>query len=210
MVPTKFDPSAKFTLKESFSIVPWTSPTPKSDISIVKDIPDTEIFASPGSPKSQRSTRLVATSIGLVQTIPLDHLIVFDSWSGDLATPSKNNPEITLPVTHYGTLVANFKEVIPSEYLTTNLIIPVMLGTILPAIFGWFIARKRRSNLSRYLKMILAAYEVSDKNKEESLQRLSKIRRNITGLYYKGKLSDEDYGMLDDKISEYYDKVTPV
>ena len=136
--------------------------------------------------------------------------IVFDSWSGDLATPSKNNPEITLPVTHYGTLVANFKEVIPSEYLTTNLIIPVMLGTILPAFFGWFIARKRRSNLSRYLKTILAAYEVSDKNKEESLQRLSKIRRNITGLYYKGKLSEEDYGMLDDKISEYHDKVTMV
>ena len=136
--------------------------------------------------------------------------IVFDSWSGDPATPSKNNPEITLPVTHYGTLVANFKEIIPSEYLTTNLIIPVMLGTILPAFFGWFIARKRRSNLSRYLKTILAAYEASDKNKEESLQRLSKIRRNITGLYYKGKLSEDDYGMLDDKISEYYDKVTMV
>ena len=79
MVPTKFDPSAKFTLKESYSIVPWPFPTPKSDISIVKDVPDTEIFACPGLPKSQRPTRLVATSIGFVQTIPLDHLIVFGS-----------------------------------------------------------------------------------------------------------------------------------
>jgi YVTN family beta-propeller protein len=134
--------------------------------------------------------------------------IVFDSWSGDLATQSKNNPEITLPVTHYGTLVANFKEVIPSEYLTTEIIIPVMLGIILPGIAAWIFAKKRRSYLFRYLKTIEAAHEAAHKNKEESLQRLSQIRKEITELFNKGKISEDHYGMLDNKISEYYDKVT--
>jgi hypothetical protein len=58
--------------------------------------------------------------------------IVFDNWSGDLSTLSENNPEITLPVTHYGTLVANFKagnSIGVFDYQNNN---PLMLETILP------------------------------------------------------------------------------
>ena len=134
--------------------------------------------------------------------------IVFDSWSGDVATQSKNNPDVTFPVTHYGTLVANFREVIPSEYLTTEIIIPVILGFIIPGVAAWIFAKKRKSYLFRYLKTIQAAYEAADKNKEESLQRLSQIRKEITELFNKGKISEDHYGMLDSKVSEYYDKVT--
>ena len=134
--------------------------------------------------------------------------IVFDSWSGDVVTESKNNPEVTFPVTHYGTLVANFKEVIPSEYLTTEIIIPVILGFIIPGIAAWIFAKKRKSYLFRYLKTIQAAYEAAHKNKEESLQRLSQIRKEITELFNKGKISEDHYGMLDSKVSEYYDEVT--
>jgi YVTN family beta-propeller protein len=134
--------------------------------------------------------------------------IVFDNWSGDLAPDSKNDPEMKFTVSHYGTLVANFKEIIPSEYLTTEIILPVILGIILPGITAWIFAKKRKSYLFRYLKTIQAAYEAAHKNKEESLQRLSQIRKEITELFNKGKISEDHYGMLDNKISEYYDKVT--
>jgi hypothetical protein len=83
-----------------------------------------------------------------------------------------------------------------------------MLGTIIPAILGWVIAKRRRSYLNKYMKTIVTAYEVSHKNKEESLESLGKIRNEIADLFNKGKISEEHYGLLDNKISEYMDKVS--
>jgi YVTN family beta-propeller protein len=140
--------------------------------------------------------------------------IAFDSWSGNLkssdsANANNQNPNPTFEVSQYGTLTFNFKEFIPSEYIKM-IVIPIILGLILSGItawIAWLFTRRRRRYLGRYMKAIEAAYHTSTQNKEECFRRLSEIRRQITELFGRGKISESHYEILNEKISEYIEKV---
>jgi YVTN family beta-propeller protein len=135
--------------------------------------------------------------------------MTFDHWSGNLAPNPDNDPTVTFIVSHFGTLAANFREIIPSEFLTKNILIPVILGTVIPAVIAWMFAKRRRSYLHRYMKIIQEAYEKgSYKNKEERLRRLGQIREEITEQFNKGSINESHYGILDGKISDYQDQIS--
>lgn len=136
---------------------------------------------------------------------------VFSSWSGNVVSDS-NDPTITFGVYKYGTaLTANFNDV-PQAYMTTILAIGI------PAVGAWVYKNRRRfsrktsrgsaSYQDRYLKIIDTTYSASSfQNADERLKQLADIRRQIKDLYVQGTINDNDYKILNDKISNYSDNI---
>lgn len=112
----------------------------------------------------------------------------------------KSNDNSTLNVSSYGTFVANFRGVpppIPPEYSLALVVVILssVLGWFLPNIASWANARRKRKSLRKYI----------DIHKDEpELDKLHhpKIMKEITDLYTKGKISEEQYKILKDMISD--------
>jgi YVTN family beta-propeller protein len=60
--------------------------------------------------------------------------MIFESWTSDLASNSKNNPKATFKAIQHGHLVANFKELITTDYMNT--IFGTVLSLAIPASAG--------------------------------------------------------------------------
>jgi YVTN family beta-propeller protein len=128
----------------------------------------------------------------------------FDSWS-NIAYGSSN--PLNLKVSQYGgILTANFNGALSPEQYLAIIIGPI---SIILVIVGWLFRSRQRRNLNKYMTLIDVAYETfqENNNNRECLLRLQLIKKEVTHLFKKGKISDSYYNILQGKISEYMMKV---
>jgi hypothetical protein len=124
-----------------------------------------------------------------------------------------SNSEITFKPSRYGNITANFsvpEELqLPKEYwsqlylILLTIMIPALAGWSVPAIAGWLNSRRQRQYLRRCIITISKIRHTSYKNKDEHWRRLEQMRKKIDEILTEGKISEEQYGILNDKISEY-------
>jgi YVTN family beta-propeller protein len=127
----------------------------------------------------------------------------FASWS-DLVADISNNP-LTIKVSKFGTLTANFRPTItPETYVFA-------IGGIVGAtsvFLGWYYKYGQRRYVNRYLTRIQSTYDtLHEKDRQQCILQLQSIRRELIYLYKKGSLSDSHYNILDKKTSDYIENV---
>ena len=120
----------------------------------------------------------------------------FDFWSNMIA--DTKNP-ITLNTTENNLLVANFKPAISTEAYIGMIAATVGSTSIFA---GWYYKRRERSYLNQSMNRIDFTYEALKKDKVEGVKQLEELRKEITNLFKKGKLTDSHYNILDKRISE--------
>ena len=125
----------------------------------------------------------------------------FASWS-DLVSDLTTNP-ITLEASRFGTLTANFKPAVTLEVYI------FIIGGIVGAasvFVGWYYKYGQRRYVNRYLTRIESTYDtLHDKDKQQCILQLQRIRTELLYLFKKGALSDSHYNILDKKVSDYID-----
>ena len=120
----------------------------------------------------------------------------FDFWSNMIA--DTKNP-ITLNTTENNLLVANFKSAISTEAYIGMIAATVGSTSIFA---GWYYKRRERSYLNQSMNRIDFTYDALKKDKVEGVKQLEELRKEITNLFKKGKLTDSHYNILDKRISE--------
>ena len=128
----------------------------------------------------------------------------FNSWS-NMANGSSN--PLNLKLSQYGgTITANFKQTLSFEQYLAIILGPI---SIISIVVGWIFRSRQRRNLNKYMAIIETAYETlyENNNTKDCLLHLQLIRKEITYLFGKGKISDGYYNILDRKISEYIEKI---
>ena len=127
----------------------------------------------------------------------------FASWS-DLANDLNSNP-LTLETSGFGTLTANFKPAITIEVYV------FVIGGIVGAasvLIGWYYKYGQRRYVNRYLTRIQSTYDtLHEKDKQQCILQLKRIKTELIYLYKKGSLSDSHYNILDKKASDYIEIV---
>ena len=120
----------------------------------------------------------------------------FDFWS-NMIEDTKN--PITLNTTENNLLVANFKPAISTEAYIGMVAATVGSTSIFA---GWYYKRRERSYLNQSMNRIDFTYDALKKDKVEGVKQLEELRKEITNLFKKGKLTDSHYNILDKRISE--------
>jgi YVTN family beta-propeller protein len=106
---------------------------------------------------------------------------------------------ITLNLTENNLLVGHFKPAISTE--TYIGMVAAIVGST--SIFaGWYYKRRERSYLNKSMNRIDFTYDALKNDKVEGVKQLEEIRKEITNLFKKGKLTDSHYNILDKRISE--------
>jgi YVTN family beta-propeller protein len=128
---------------------------------------------------------------------------ILASWSG-ITNDLGSNP-LTLEVSEFGTLTANFKPALsPEAYV-------FMLGGLAGAssvFLGWYYKYGQRRYINRYMTRIETTYEtLHEIDKEQCVMQLRSIRRELIYLFKKGSLSDSHYNILDKKASDYIESI---
>ena len=149
---------------------------------------------------------LYRNGTNLTCTANSDRGYKFSSWSNVLY--SLNNP-LSFNLSQYGgTLTANFKPTLSLEQYLAIILGPISIVSIT---VGWILRNRQRRHLDKYMTIIDTAYESLDQNNKQSskecLLHLQLVRKEISQLFKKGKVSDAYYNILDKKISEYIEKV---
>jgi YVTN family beta-propeller protein len=137
------------------------------------------------------------------------HGYKFSSWSG-LVDSSTDNP-IHFTASNYGTLTANFQQSLSLEQYLAIILGPVSVVSI---VVSWLFRNRQRRYLNKYVRTINSVHDTflyenhgSDDNKrQEYLLRLDGVRKEITQLYIKGRISDAHYTVLDKIVSDYMTK----
>ncbi len=127
----------------------------------------------------------------------------FESWS-DVGNNINRNPLI-LETSGFGTLTANFRSAItPEVYI-------FVIGGIVGAtsvFVGWYNKYGQRRYINRYLTRIEFTYDtLHDKDKQQCILQLRRIRTELLYLFKKGSISDSHYNILDKKVSDYVETV---
>lgn len=136
----------------------------------------------------------------------------FSSWAGDLA-PANNGTEIAFKVSRYGNLTGNFVNSVaitfPKQYwdnlyaVLLSVIIPALAAWSIPAIAGYFNRRRHRKYMRKYMAEII---QIHDMHQKEYLKILEDKRNEIGKILTEGKITESQYEILNERISEYYDE----
>jgi YVTN family beta-propeller protein len=134
------------------------------------------------------------------------HGYKFSSWSG-LVDSSADNP-IHFTASNYGTLTANFQQSLSLEQYLAIILGPVSVVSIA---VSWLFRNRQRRYLNKYLIAINSVYdkflykdgEDNNNRRQEYMHSLNGVRKEITQLYIKGKISDAHYNVLDKIVSDY-------
>jgi len=136
----------------------------------------------------------------------------FISWSGGLEISDPNAESTKIRATDYGNVTANYDTAIsftlPEDYfqqlfiILISAIIPSTLSGAAPTIAGWYNRRKQR----KYFRLVLDEVQSIIDNDELSANRnelLKYIESKTSKWLSQGKLSEVQYEILNDKISNY-------
>ena len=140
----------------------------------------------------------------------------FSSWSDDVSSNPSNPLKFT--TSQLGEIVnANF--IIPTEVALPNelfnklnvliisVIIPSIVGCSIPFLIGWLRSLTQKKQLRECLSRIDSPFDIHKEHRENLIQNLSNVKREIQSIYADGKISDSQYALLTSKISEYLDRI---
>jgi hypothetical protein len=124
-----------------------------------------------------------------------------------LVDSSADNP-IHFTASNYGTLTANFQQSLSLEQYLAIILGPVSVVSIA---VSWLFRNRQRRYLNKYLIAINSVYdkflykdgEDNNNRRQEYMHSLNGVRKEITQLYIKGKISDAHYNVLDKIVSDY-------
>ena len=108
----------------------------------------------------------------------------------------------TFDVNRFGTFTANFKAVpppVPPEYWIPlyGIIVSTIVGWSIPSIIGWIRGRiKRKETVKEYDDIINSLSSATDRNS------VDKIKNEVIHAYISEKLTEFQYKILNEKISE--------
>lgn len=146
----------------------------------------------------------------------------FNTWdwspltNRNSSTPLQSNSSGNLTVNRYGVFTVNFRQPHPLQelftYLTTALETAVAINGAILTVPGFIRTRKQSKTLSTYLYKINDKYsEFSDKskavNKSEYLTFFNILRKDIISLVQKRAINESQYQILDEKITEYINRI---
>jgi hypothetical protein len=131
----------------------------------------------------------------------------FSSWSGDFTSNLNDNP-VSINVTRYGNMTANFIPLPPSIQIPWQSLAP-LYGIIATGIISWFIPNIARwvsaMNQGKYLndsmEAIFYTYDTRFQNKNEYLQSLDNIRRQTAKRFARGRISESQYKILNRPVA---------
>lgn len=129
----------------------------------------------------------------------------FTSWSGLVST--SENP-IVFRALEDGKLVANLKKpfIIPSDFFVI-----VAVALLLFVVFNLRILiskyRRRSTYLHKSNQIINASVVNSSNNTGESLQLLQTIRNEVMNLFKQGRITEEQYELLTNRIARNIEKI---
>jgi hypothetical protein len=89
-----------------------------------------------------------------------------------------------------------------------GIVMTAVIGWFVPSIARWFNRNRQRGYLSRYMAAIDSVHDTSHQSKEEYLKRLDGIRKTVQESFTKGKISESQYEILNNKITDYVDEIT--
>ena len=153
-----------------------------------------------------------------------DKDFLFNTWvesppsNRNSSIPLQSNSSGNLTVNRYGTFTVNSKHPQPLStqdlfnYLTGALGTAVAINGAILTVPGILRTRKQSKTLSAYL------YKINDKysefcnmsrpgNKSEYLTFLNTLRKDIISLVQKRAINESQYQILDDKITEYANRI---
>jgi YVTN family beta-propeller protein len=144
------------------------------------------------------------------EALPKNDNIVFNSWAGDYLS-SNDNPTNKFEPLKYGNITANFIQSPPPVQISPEalaglytIVLTAIIGWFVPGIARWITAKRQGKFVNMYMTEIFEAYDKLSNSKDKYFQRLEAIRRQVAERFAKGKLSESQYGILNDKIDEYY------
>lgn len=123
--------------------------------------------------------------------------------------PIQNNTSSAFNVIQYGSFTANFDKrppPLPPEYwgILFGVIVTYLVGTwFIPTIIGWFKAKRQHRSLRKYRKRIDSLND-GKLDSNDIKQKLIKLKSDITHVFEKGKISNQQYGNLKNEISVLY------
>jgi YVTN family beta-propeller protein len=148
---------------------------------------------------------------------------VFESWTSDLPFIESTGTDevITFRPSKFANVTANFQVLqelqLPKEYteqlysvmstMTIPIIVSVIGGWSIPAVARWINGKRQRGYLRRSMTAITSIHETQYQNKENYINRFEDVRRKADALLTDGKITEEHYGILNSKISEYEDDI---
>jgi hypothetical protein len=71
----------------------------------------------------------------------------------------------------------------------------------------WYFNKRQRRYLRSYMNLIDTVYNTLKQNKQDCRMRLNMLSIEIMELLKQGKINDSYYGILNDKVSEYVEKI---
>jgi YVTN family beta-propeller protein len=128
---------------------------------------------------------------------------VLSSWSGDMASNLEDKPETKFKALQFGNLTANFiaapppiQFTIPTETLIQILLIIVtaIVGWLIPSIVGWINKARQKNSIVTFMENI---------NNADNIHSLEELRKKVSEQYAKGKISESNYDILNNRISYY-------
>jgi len=146
---------------------------------------------------------------------------LFITAKSTLKTPEISQPflhESTIVSGHTMTIVVNpplgFWELlqgsgvtvkIPQEYLVG--FYAIVLSLVVPGTARWFSKRREIKHLNQLMTNINTTYDLKSDNKKEMDSNLESIRRQVDEAFGKGRISEANYKILNEKISDYQKKI---
>ena len=121
---------------------------------------------------------------------------------------STDNP-IHFTASNYGTLTANFQQSLSVEQYLAIILGPVSVVSIF---VGWLFRDRQRRYLNKYVTTINNVHDTflyenhgedADAKWQEYLFHLDGVKKEVTQLYIKGRISDAHYNILDKIISDH-------
>ena len=122
-----------------------------------------------------------------------------------------NDTSAALDVTQFGNFSANFKALPPPIPPGTwiplyGVIVSTMVGWSVPSIIGWINSKRQRRRVRQYLKRINSLYD-DNKLDENDIESLDTLTRDITDAYMKGRINEQHYGNLKNKVSKMFEVI---
>ena len=141
---------------------------------------------------------------------------VFRSWSANLPLQSGTSSVTSFNSSDFGNITANFQVpveiTLPKEYweqlyvVLISIMVPAIVGWSIPAIAGYFNTIRQRKVLRKIMGEIIDANN-NVGNIEQKRKRLRNIQIEIVKKLTDGKISESQYGILNDNISEYFSQL---
>jgi len=142
---------------------------------------------------------------------------IFRSWSATFPLQSGAASATAFKSSDYGNVTANFQvpvEVtLPKAYweqlyiVLISIMIPAVVGWSIPAITAYVSRVRQRKVLSYCMAKIIQIRDTSQEDKDKQRSLLDKARIDIVEKLTQGKITERQYNILNDKISEYFDDV---